>query len=104
MTGSSPGSPRRVFTEQFKADAVAMVTELGRTRAEVARDLGIAASSLGRWVAEATGTVGSGSGSHRRVPDPASGDPHEMRREIARLREENVFLKKAAAFFATGQR
>lgn len=84
--------PRRVFTDSFKADAVAMVTELGKSRGEVARDLEINESTLGRWVAKATGTKGTGSGSDRRTLDPTSDDPHEMQREIQRLRQENTFL------------
>ncbi|WP_341268598.1 IS3 family transposase [Gordonia malaquae] len=94
--------PRRVFTDEFKADAVAMVTQLGRPRAEVARDLGIGESTLGRWVASATGTAGAGSGSNRRAPDLAGDDPNEMRRELARLREENAFLKKAGGLLRAG--
>ena len=70
----------------------------------VARDLDLAESSVGRWVAEATGTIGSGSGSHRRAADPDSDDQFEMRKRIAELEEENAFLKKAAAFFAREQR
>ncbi len=100
--------PRREFSDEFKADAVRMVTELGKTRAQVARDLEINESTLGKWVGKwvgkATGTHGTGSGSARRTPDPYSQDPHEMQREINRLREENTFLKKAAAFFAKEQR
>ena len=96
--------PRREFSDEFKADAVRMVTELGKTRAQVARDLEINESTLGKWVGKATGTHGTGSGSARRTPDPHSQDPHEMQREINRLREENIFLKKAAAFFAKEQR
>ena len=94
---------RRSFTDEFKADVVAMVTELGRSRAEVARDLDLTESSVGRWVAEATGTTGTGSGSHRRAADPDSDDPFELRKRIAALEDENAFLKKAAAFFAQGQ-
>lgn len=96
--------PRREFSDEFKADAVRMVTELGKTRAQVARDLDINESTIGKWVAKATGTHGTGSGSARRTPNPESTDPREMQREIDRLREENTFLKKAAAFFAKEQR
>ncbi|WP_211188988.1 transposase, partial [Gordonia asplenii] len=95
---------RRSFDDKFKADVVKMVVELGRSRAAVARDLDLAESSVGRWVAEATGTIGSGSGSHRRAADPDSDDQFEMRKRIAELEEENAFLKKAAAFFAREQR
>lgn len=95
---TSPRRDRRSFTDEFKADAVAMVTELGRTRADVARDLELNESTLGRWVAKAAGTKGTGTGSHRRTPDPNSDDVFEMRKEIARLKDENIFLKKAAAY------
>lgn len=96
--------PRREFSAEFKADAVRMVTQLGKSRAQVASELELNESTLGRWVARELGTVGTGRGSARRTPDPESTDPHEMQREIARLREENEFLKKAAAFFAREQR
>lgn len=100
---TSPRRDRRSFTDEFKADAVAMVLQLGRTRADVARDLEINESTLGRWVSKAAGTEGTGTGSHRRAPDPDSDDVFEMRKEIARLTDENAFLKKAAAFFAKQQ-
>ncbi len=97
---SSGRGPRRSFTAEFKADAVAMVTELGKPRAQVARELGLNESTLGRWVAKAIGTQGSGRGSASRAPAPRSTDPADLQREIDRLRMENEFLKKAAAFFA----
>ena len=100
---STTPRPKRQFTAEFKADAVRMVTELGKSRAQAARDLEINESTLGRWVAQAVGTEGAGRGSHMRAPDPDSGDPRELARENARLRQENEFLKKAAAFFAREQ-
>jgi transposase-like protein len=41
---------RRRFSPQFKAEAVQMVLETGRSTAEVARDLGIHDGTLGNWV------------------------------------------------------
>ncbi|MQM25641.1 transposase, partial [Glycomyces albidus] len=41
---------RRKFSPQFKAEAVQMVVQTGRTVAEVARDLGINSTTLGNWV------------------------------------------------------
>src|SRR3954468_8519150 len=41
---------RRRFSAQFKAEAVQMVIETGRSIAEVARDLGIHDGTLGNWV------------------------------------------------------
>ncbi len=44
---------RRSFTPEFKADAVAMVIDEGRTIADVARSLGIGETNLGNWVRQA---------------------------------------------------
>jgi transposase-like protein len=88
---------RRRFSPQFKAEAVQMVIEAGKPIAEVARDLGDHDGTLGNWV----------NAWRRTHPDP--GEPltpverarvTELEDEIRRLRMENEFLKKAAAFFA----
>jgi transposase-like protein len=88
---------RRKFSPQFKAEAVQMVIETGKPIAEVARDLGVHDGTLGNWV-----TVW-----RRDHPEPDQAlTPVERARvkeledENRRLRMENEFLKKAAAFFA----
>jgi transposase len=88
---------RRKFSPQFKAEAVQMVIETGKPVAEVARDLGVNDGTLGNWVAAWRDAN----------PEPATaGSPierarvSEMEAEIRRLRMENKFLTKAAAFFA----
>ena len=90
---------RRRFSAQFKAEAVQMVIETGKPIAVVARDLGIHDGTLGNWV-----------NAYRRAhPEPGQPTPVESARvqeledEIRRLRMENEFLKKAAAFFARTQ-
>ena len=88
---------RRRFSAQFKAEAVQMVMETGKPIAEVARDLGIHDGTLGNWV-----------NAYRRAhPEPDQpmspverARVQELEDEIRRLRMENEFLKKAAAFFA----
>ncbi|MEH1017439.1 transposase [Micromonospora sp. CPCC 206060] len=88
---------RRRFSPQFKAEAVQMVIETGKPIAVVARDLGIHDATLGNWV-----------NTWRREHTVADQDStpveaarvKEMEDEIRRLRMENEFLKKAAAFFA----
>lgn len=52
MPGEKKRSRRR-FTEEFKRDAAALVIDTGRPIAQVARELGVYESSLGRWVAQA---------------------------------------------------
>lgn len=88
---------RRKFSPQFKAEAVQMVIETGKPIAEVARDLGIHDGTLGNWV----------NAWRRDHPEPDQplfpverARVTELEEENRRLRMENEFLKKAAAFFA----
>ncbi|MCH7585830.1 MAG: transposase [Acidobacteria bacterium] len=53
MSSTNSRRPRRKFTDEFKADAVAMVEESDGQIAKVARELGIYDSSLGNWVRRA---------------------------------------------------
>ncbi len=91
---------RRKFSPQFKAEAVQMVIETGKPIAQVARDLGVHDGTLGNWV----------NAWRREHPEPEKAlSPVERARvkeledENRRLRMENEFLKKAAAFFARTQ-
>lgn len=68
-----------------------MVLELGKSIRQVARDLDVSTASLHRWV-HARGQA---------MPTPIGGrSMAEVEAENRRLRMENEFLKKAAAFFA----
>jgi transposase len=89
--------PRRAFTAEFKAGAVRLVLDEGKTVAQVARDLDLTATALGQWVSQARADRSQGK----------TGLTTEERAELARLRKENrelrmerEILKKAAAFFA----
>lgn len=90
---------RRVFTPEFRAEAVRLALESDRPASAIARELGIRPDQLRHWKQELT-QISS------RVP---SGETPEqelrrLRRENAVLREEQAFLKKAAAFFAKESR
>ena len=83
------------YTPEFRAEAVRLVQTSGRSLSEIARDLGIAVSTLGKWVA-----------AHKEA-ELLSGPHMDTAKEMARLRRENELLrqerdllKKAAAFFA----
>lgn len=94
MSTSSSRRPRRKFTDEFKADAVAMVEESGGQISKVARELGIFDSSLGNWV--------------RRAREEAEGAPtveeraeiRDLKRELDRVRRERDILGKAVAYFS----
>lgn len=88
---------RRKFSAQFKAEAVQMVLATGKPIAVVARELQINEGTLGNWVALWR--------AEHPEPEPEVTPMDraritEMEDEIRRLRMENEFLKKAAAFFA----
>ena len=46
------GNKGRRFDRSFKEEAVLLVHTSGRTQREIAGDLGISVSALGRWVTE----------------------------------------------------
>src|SRR3954452_3649308 len=91
---------RRRFSPQFRAEAVQMVLETGKPIAEDDRDLGINDGTLGNWV-----NLWRGENPERttELTPVERARVKEMEDEIRRLRMENEFLKKAAAFFARAQ-
>jgi transposase len=94
MSGTSERRPRRKFTDEFKADAVAMVEESGGQIAKVAKELGIYDSSLGNWVRQAREEAAGA---------PTAGERSEIRelkRELERVKRERDILGKATAYFS----
>jgi transposase len=90
---------RREFTPEFKAEAVALVKQTGRSVVQVAGELGISDKSLWNWVHRAS--VENSSKESTEPLTPAERDElKRLRKEIAVLREEREILKKATAFFA----
>lgn len=88
---------RRYFSDEFKREAVRLVSQPGSSKAAIARDLGIGANLLGRWCREMSGngtTPGGGA-------DKVSAQEYErMRRELAKVKMERDILKKALGYFA----
>ena len=100
MVSNKMGKPprdRRSFTEEFKAGAVRLVLEEGKTVAEVARDLDLTASALGNWVKQARADRSKGKTG---LTTAEREELASLRKEVRSLRMERDFLKKAAAFFA----
>ena len=86
------------FSDEFKRDAVAQITERGYPVAEVSRRLGVSPHSLYAWkkkFAKASDAGGAG-------PDAPSqsAEIRRLQRELARVTEERDILKKATAYFA----
>lgn len=90
---------RREFTDEFKNDAVKLVTEQGYSCSEVGRRLGVNHTNISRWVRQHGGQLDGASanpGSTRELEDEVK----RLRKENKRLLMEREILKKAAAFFA----
>lgn len=90
--------PRRKFTPEFKAEAVAMVAAAGGNVAQVAKELGIYDSTLGNWVRAFREQAQGGPSVEER------GEIRELRRELDRVSRERDLLAKAVAFFSAQSR
>ncbi len=93
---------RRVFTPEFKAEAVGLVLDRGQTVAAVAKDLDILHTSLSSWVKQAR--VDRGLGKQGELTSSEIEELRALRKEVRVLREEREILKKATAFFASQKR
>ena len=89
---------KQTFTPEFRAEAVRLAQTSGRSRREVATDLGVGLSTLRNWI----------DGQRDRDMDaPPAARQEDMATELKRLRRENEvlrqereILKRATAFFA----
>ena len=89
---------RRTFTDEFRAGAVSLVLEKGKTMAQVARDLDLTQSTLGRWVEQARADAGKST--RGTLTTEEKEELARLRKENRELRMERELLKKWAAFFA----
>jgi transposase len=91
---------RRTFTPEFRTEAVRQALASERPLSETARELGVRPDQLRHWKQQLTRAGAA-------PPPPDEGPEQELRRlrrEVAVLRQERDFLKKAAAFFANESR
>lgn len=87
---------RKKYSQEFKLDAISLVTEQGYSRAEASRSLSIHVNLLSRWIKEHE----SDQGKAFRGNGKLTADQLELRRlreENRRLKMEKDILKKAAA-------
>jgi transposase len=90
---------RRIFSREFKVEAVRLVRERSVSVAQAARDLDLHENMLRRWVKElASDPAQAFPGQGQLKPDQL--EVERLRREVAKLKAERDILKKAAAYFA----
>jgi len=90
---------QKVYSDDFKREAIQLALKSDLPVSHIARDLGIGKSTLHTWIrvyGEQASQSGRGSGER---------DMHQelsrLRKEVKVLREERDILKKATAFFAS---
>ena len=89
---------RRHHTREFKLEAVRLAGVGDKSKAKVARELGIRVNQLRQWRLDFEEE--DRNGVPRQELATAEQDIGKLRQENARLREEVEILKKAAIYFA----
>lgn len=91
------GKPSPKYTAEFKQRAVELYRSTdGATFASIGREIGVDPSSVASWVRGAEGAT-----AHAGNPFQTDEELRTLRKENARLREENEIPLKASAFFAS---
>lgn len=89
---------RRQYSDEYKSEAVRLANDSDKPITQVARELGVNANVLHRWMREERETRAAGK--TRGVAKAEQEENARLRRELARVIQERDFLKRAAAFFA----
>jgi transposase len=90
--------PKKLFTQEFRDEAVRLAQTSGRSRREVAADLGIGLSALRSWIDRRR--------DRQREPPPPdrqedrAAERKRLRRENEGLRPDREILTRAPALFA----
>lgn len=93
--------PRRSFSPEFKAEAVRLVGQSGKTVAMVARELDLTVTALRAWVRQAG--IDKKADPQGALTTDERAELTRLRRELRTVEQERDFLKKTAAYFARNQ-
>ena len=90
------------YSPEFKKKIIRLHEEEGRTYKSITAEYGVSKASISKWCSEFSTEC-------QKKAETDSDTPNEMelmkenlrlRKELEEARKENLFLKKAAAFFA----
>ena len=90
--------PYKTYSREFKLEALRLAAAGDKPATQVARELGIRVNQLGKWKKQLEKEAVTGIPAKR--GRPVDDEVAKLRRENARLKEENEILKKAAIYFA----
>jgi|RhiMethySRZTD1v2_1073278.scaffolds.fasta_scaffold3007322_1 transposase len=90
--------PYRRYSREFKVEAVRLADAGDKPVAQVARELGLRRNQIDKWKLQLEREAKAGGPA--KLGRPSDDEVARLRRENARLLEENQILKKAAIYFA----
>ena len=96
------GKSQPTYSKEFKQEAVRLFETSGKSKTQIARDLGISDSALSKWCKEFA--------NHGEQAFPGKGHQTELeekvkqlQKEVEFLKQERDILKKAVCIFAAPQ-
>jgi transposase len=94
---------RQSYSKEFKLEAVRLLEEGKKPAADLARELGIPRNRLYKWKdqIERLGDAAFPGQGRKSSTETQADEIARLKRELARVEEENEILKKAAVFFAS---
>jgi len=90
--------PYKQYSREFKVEALRLAAVGDKPATQVTRELGIRVNQLHKWKTQLEAEEATGVPARR--GRPVDGELERLRRENAKLQEENDILKKAAIYFA----
>ena len=94
---------RKIYSKEFKQEAVRLITDKGYSTAEASRNLGIEYSVLRRWKKQFEKDPEFAFPGKGRLK-PQGEELRRLKRQLERVTEERDILKKALAYFAEEQK
>jgi transposase len=94
---------RRVYTAEFRQEALRLLSSSGKGVREIERELGITPGLLYKWQARYEEPERTGNGHKSASIEELEAEIRRLKRENAILQEEREILKKAVRLFSQEQ-
>ena len=100
MSRTGKRKPYKMYTNEFKLEALRLMETSDQPASEVAMQLGIRRNQLYKWKEQMNKTGDVASAKKGRPKKESQSELTKLRQENQRLKEENEIQKRAAVFFA----
>ena len=93
------GKQRKTYTREFKVEAVRLLEESELSTQQMAEELGVSTSTLGRWRRELKWDPEQAFPGNGKLKSRDQ-EVEQLRRELHRVRQERDILKKTLVIFS----